>query len=61
MDQIPILYEWPLILTKDVEFVKSLKDFKPNRGVVIALPEDAIVVCFPQSQQADKINKTPTE
>lgn len=53
MKEIIILYEFPLILTKDKHFISQLKDWKEKApphyrgGRILVIPEDAILVMPP--------------
>jgi hypothetical protein len=42
MREIPILYEFPVILTKDHRFIDDVP--KIEQGSIIILPEDAVLV-----------------
>ncbi len=55
MDEITILNEMPVVLTKDEDFLKRLTEYTPlSPGRIFLLPKDAILVCLPMVKLKDK-------
>lgn len=48
MEEITVLYDLPIIFTKDAQFVKNFKENKAKHGQIILLPKDAVLAVPPQ-------------